>query len=70
MPRPADFPHPLFRARSARLVRTCTCIALILPVLWLLGIVSAYTFGGSIHIARVVAFVMVLVDLISGRGRA
>lgn len=45
-------------------------IAVILLVLWLLGIVSAYTIGGFIHILLVVAIVMVLVNLISGRGRA
>ncbi len=45
-------------------------IAVILLVLWLLGIVSAYTIGGFIHILLVVAIVMILVNLISGRGRA
>lgn len=45
-------------------------IAVILLVLWLLGIVSAYTIGGFIHILLVVAIVTVLVNLISGRGRA
>lgn len=44
-------------------------IAVILLVLWLLGIVSAYTVGGFIHILLVVAIVMILVNLISGRGR-
>ncbi len=45
-------------------------IAVVLLVLWLLGIVSAYTIGGFIHILLVVAIVMILVNLISGRGRA
>ncbi len=45
-------------------------IAVILLVLWLLGIVSAYTIGGFIHILLVVAIVMILVNVISGRGRA
>ena len=45
-------------------------LAVILLVLWLLGIVSAYTVGGFIHILLVVAIVMILVNLISGRGRA
>lgn len=44
-------------------------IAVILLVLWLLGIVSAYTVGGFIHILLVIAIVMILVNLISGRGR-
>lgn len=43
-------------------------IAVILLVLWLLGIVSSYTIGGFIHILLVVAIVMVLLRLISGRG--
>ena len=42
-------------------------IAVILLILWVLGLVSAYTMGGFIHILLVVAIVMVLVNLISGR---
>lgn len=42
-------------------------IALILIVLWLLGMVSSYTIGGFIHILLVVAIVMFLVRVISGR---
>ena len=42
-------------------------IAVILIVLWLLGLVSSYTMGGFIHILLVVAVIMVLVSLISGR---
>jgi len=42
-------------------------IAVIMLVLWLLGMVSSYTMGGFIHILIVVAVVMVLVNLISGR---
>ncbi|PLC55260.1 hypothetical protein CR155_03375 [Pollutimonas nitritireducens] len=42
-------------------------IAVILLVLWLLGLVTSYTIGGFIHILIVVAIVMVLVRLISGR---
>ena len=42
-------------------------IAVILLVLWLLGLVTSYTVGGFIHILIVVAIVMVLVRLISGR---
>jgi uncharacterized membrane protein YtjA (UPF0391 family) len=44
-------------------------IAVILLVLWLLGLVSSYTMGGFIHILLVIAIVMVLVNLISGRKR-
>ena len=42
-------------------------IAVILLVLWLLGLVSSYTMGGMIHILLVIAVVMILVRLISGR---
>ena len=42
-------------------------IAVVLLILWLLGFVSAYTIGGLIHILLVVAVVMILVGLISGR---
>ena len=44
-------------------------IAVVLLVLWLLGLVSSYTLGGFIHILLVIAIVMVLVNLISGRKR-
>ena len=44
-------------------------IAVILLVLWLLGLVSSYTLGGFIHILLVVAIVMVLASFISGRRR-
>jgi hypothetical protein len=42
-------------------------IAVVLIVLWLLGMVSSYTMGGFIHILLVLAVVMILVNLISGR---
>ncbi len=42
-------------------------IAIILIVLWLLGMVSAYTLGGFIHILLVLAVIIVLVRVISGR---
>ena len=42
-------------------------IAVVLLVLWLLGLVTSYTLGGFIHILLVFAVVMVLVNLISGR---
>lgn len=42
-------------------------IAVILLILWVLGLVSAYTLGGFIHVLLVVAIVMVLFNLISGR---
>ena len=42
-------------------------IALILIVLWLLGMVSSYTMGGFIHLLLVLAIVAVLVRIIQGR---
>jgi len=42
-------------------------IAVILLVLWLLGLVTSYTMSGFIHILLVIAIVMVLVRLIQGR---
>ena len=42
-------------------------IAVILLVLWLLGLVTSFTLGGFIHILLVVAIVMVLLRVISGR---
>jgi hypothetical protein len=42
-------------------------IALILIVMWLLGMVSSYTMGGFIHILLVIAIVVILVRLIQGR---
>jgi predicted nucleic acid-binding Zn ribbon protein len=42
-------------------------IAVILIVLWLLGLVSSYTLGGFIHILLVLAIVVILVNLIQGR---
>ena len=42
-------------------------IAVVLIILWLLGLVSSYTMGGFIHILLVVAIVMILIRLIRGR---
>ncbi len=42
-------------------------IAVVLLVLWALGLVTSYTMGGFIHILLVVAVVMVLLNLINGR---
>lgn len=42
-------------------------IAVILFVLWLLGLVSSYTMGGFIHILLVLAVIVILVNLIQGR---
>ena len=42
-------------------------IAVILVVLWLLGLVSSYTMGGFIHILLVVAVIVILLNVIGGR---
>jgi Family of unknown function (DUF5670) len=42
-------------------------IAVILIVLWLLGLVSSYTLGGLIHVLLVIAIVVFLVGVIQGR---
>ncbi len=42
-------------------------IAVILIILWLLGLVSSYTLGGFIHILLVVAIVIILIRVIQGR---
>jgi len=42
-------------------------IAVILLVLWLLGMVTSYTLGGFIHILLVVALISILIRVISGR---
>jgi len=40
---------------------------IILLVLWLLGVVSSYTFGGFIHLLLILAIAVVLVRIIQGR---
>jgi Family of unknown function (DUF5670) len=42
-------------------------IAVVLVILWLLGLVSSYTMGGFIHILLVIAVVMILIRVIGGR---
>lgn len=42
-------------------------IAIILIILWLLGLVSSYTMGGLIHILLVIAIVVILLRFIQGR---
>jgi small basic protein len=42
-------------------------IAIVLLIMWLLGLVTSYTVGGFIHILLVVAIVMVLINVIGGR---
>jgi hypothetical protein len=42
-------------------------LAVVLVILWLLGLVSSYTLGGLIHLLLVLAIVVVLVRVIQGR---
>jgi len=42
-------------------------VAVVLAVLWFLGLITSYTFGGFIHILLVLAIVALLVNVISGR---
>lgn len=52
----ALFPHPCFMLET---------IAIILIVLWLLGVVSSYTISGFIHILLVVAIILFLIRIIN-----
>jgi hypothetical protein len=69
---------PTCRAREASLLPVAAklhkrqtqmlyTIAVILIILWLLGLVTSYTMGGFIHILLVIAIVVILVNLITGR---
>ena len=42
-------------------------IAVILVILWLLGLVTSYTLGGFIHVLLVIALVVIVIHLIQGR---
>ena len=42
-------------------------IAVILIILWVLGLVSSYTIGGFIHILLVIAIIVIIIGFISGR---
>lgn len=44
-------------------------VAVILIVLWALGLVSSYTMGGFIHVLLVLALIVVVLNVIQGRGR-
>lgn len=45
-------------------------IAIILAVLWLIGVLTAYTLGGLLHILIVIAVIMVIFNLLQGRKAA
>lgn len=42
-------------------------IAVILGVLWLLGLVTSYTLGGFIHVLLVIAIIVIVINLVQGR---
>lgn len=42
-------------------------LAVILLILWLLGMVGSYTLGGLIHVLLLIALVMIVVNLVTGR---
>jgi len=42
-------------------------IAVVMVVLWLLGLVSSYTMGGFIHVLLVIAVIVIILQVISGR---
>ena len=42
-------------------------IAIILVILWLLGLVSSYTMGGLIHILLVIALIVIVLNFVRGR---
>jgi Family of unknown function (DUF5670) len=53
--------------QSERRIMMLWTIAVILVILWLLGLVSGYTMGNFIHILLVIAIIVVLVRVIQGR---
>jgi len=59
-----------FRVVDKRRGTMLWTIFVILLVLWLLGVVSSYTVGGFIHILLVLALVVLLINIISGRRTA
>lgn len=44
-------------------------IAVVLLILWLLGLMSSYTMGGFVHVLLVVALIVLLVQFLQGRRR-
>jgi Family of unknown function (DUF5670) len=55
------------RGRQERKMDLLWTIAIILVILWLLGMVSSYTLGGFVHILLVLAIIVVLIRVIQGR---
>jgi hypothetical protein len=55
------------KSNDEKVVSMLYTIAIVLIILWLLGLVTSYTLGGVIHVFLVLAIIMILVNLISGR---
>jgi fatty acid desaturase len=64
---PLNAIHLVAPTRRERQPSMLWTIALILIVLWVLGLVSSYTMGGFIHILLVLAIVVILIRVIQGR---
>ena len=58
---------PQHESRNSKVDPVLYTIAIILVILWLLGMVSSFTMGGFVHVLIVVAVIVVLVKLITGR---
>jgi len=66
--RPRDAPKLFPCSKQPRKVhKMFYTIAVVLIILWLLGLVTSYTMGGLIHILLVVALIVILVNFITGR---
>ena len=55
------------RTKEGKEIRMLWTIAVVLTILWLLGLVSSYTIGGFIHLLLVLAIIVVLINIIQGR---
>jgi ABC-type multidrug transport system permease subunit len=56
-----------FEFNHERIFNMLYTIAVVLIILWLLGLVTSYTMGGFIHILLIIAIVVILLRVISGR---
>lgn len=63
----APWPDRLTGLNEERIATMLYTIAVVLLILWLLGLVTSYTLGGFIHILLVIAVIVVLLRIISGR---
>jgi uncharacterized protein DUF5670 len=55
------------KSNDEKVVFMLYTIAVVLIILWVLGLVTSYTLGGAIHVFLVIAVIMILVNLVSGR---